>query len=188
MNAGTEAVALSKDAQNVALARLAGRILKVDHAGENGAIHIYAAQILVARLTAPELVPELHEFKSHEQRHRDIFAAELQRRGVSRCRSYLLCGFGGWCLGLITGLLGRRAICATTVAVERVVLRHLEHQLIRLRGDTLAVQAIESIVHEEREHHDRSAALAQQGRVWLKLLTPIVAAATEAVIWLGMKL
>jgi 3-demethoxyubiquinol 3-hydroxylase len=187
MSAQASAHDVSKDAKDE-LSRLAGRILKVDHAGENGAIHIYAAQILMARVTAPQLLPELREFKSHEQRHRDIFAAELRRRGVRRCRSYLFCGLGGWCLGLITGLLGRRAICATTVAVERVVLRHLEHQLILLRNDALAVQAIESIVHEEREHHDRSAVLAQEGRAWVKVLTPIVSAATETVIWLGMKL
>ncbi|WP_269630053.1 demethoxyubiquinone hydroxylase family protein [Pelomonas sp. BJYL3] len=31
------------------------RILKVNHAGENGAIHIYAAQAFVARLTSPRL-------------------------------------------------------------------------------------------------------------------------------------
>jgi ubiquinone biosynthesis monooxygenase Coq7 len=173
---------------HAAIQSLAARVLKVDHAGENGAIHIYAAQITMARITAPQLVAELKEFKSHEERHREIFAAELNRRGVRRCHSYALCGFGGFVLGLITGLLGRRAICATTVAVERVVLRHLEHQLEQLREDRLAVQAIESIVHEEREHHDRSAAMAQEGQLWLKVLTPVVAASTEAVIWLGMKL
>ena len=187
MSAEAQMQALSNTA-DVELAKLAGRILKVDHAGENGAIHIYAAQILVARLTAPQLLPELREFKSHEQRHRDVFAAELQRRGVRRCRSYLFCGLGGWCLGLITGLLGRRAICATTVAVEQVVLRHLEHQMLELRDDAQAVQAIESIVHEEREHHDRSAVLGARRSSMVAVLTPIVSAATEAVIWLGMKL
>ena len=49
-----------------------------------------------------------------------------QRRGKPRCRSYHLCGVGGWMLGLITGLLGRQAIAATTVAVENVVLGHLQ--------------------------------------------------------------
>ena len=66
---------------------LGARILKVNHAGENGAVHIYAGQILVARLTAPALVAELREFRSHEERHRALFAAELQRRGQPRCRS-----------------------------------------------------------------------------------------------------
>lgn len=169
---------------------LGARILKVNHAGENGAIHIYAGQIITARLTAPALVDELREFKSHEERHRAIFAAELQRRGVRRCRSYWLCGTGGFLLGLITGLFGRSAIAATTVAVEQVVLGHLRHQLRALAGrDEAAVTAIQQIVEEEQTHHDQSAAhLGATGRLWPRLLTPIVAASTESVIWLGMRL
>lgn len=169
---------------------LGGRILKVNHAGENGAIHIYAGQVIAARWTAPTLVDELREFKTHEERHRAIFAAELQRRGVPRCRSYGLCGAGGILLGLITGLFGRSAIAATTVAVERVVLRHLQHQLLTLSGrDEAAVSAIKQIVEEEQTHHDQSAAhLGDTGRFWPRVLTPIVAVSTEAVIWLGMRL
>jgi ubiquinone biosynthesis monooxygenase Coq7 len=97
---------------------LGARILKVNHAGENGAVHIYAGQIFVARLTAPKLVAELREFKVHEERHRAIFSAGLQRRGQPRCRSHLVCGLGGLVLGLVTALSGRAAIAATTVAVE----------------------------------------------------------------------
>ncbi|MFG6457481.1 demethoxyubiquinone hydroxylase family protein [Roseateles sp. BYS96W] len=168
-------------------ADLGARILKVNHAGENGAVHIYAAQILVARLTAPELVQDLREFRSHEERHRAIFQAELQRRGRQRCRSYLLCGVGGFVLGFVTALFGRRAIAATTVAVERVVLRHLQHQLTQLRPlDPAAVQAIEAIVADEQHHHDELAA-QDRGR-WVRCLEPVVAASTETVIWLGMKL
>jgi 3-demethoxyubiquinol 3-hydroxylase len=168
---------------------LGGRVLKVNHAGENGAVHIYAAQILMARVTARALVPELVEFKAHEEKHRAIFLAELQRRGVARCRSYGLCAVGGYTLGLVTGLFGRRAIAATTVAVERVVLGHLEQQMRELAGkDEAAVEAISRIVDEERQHHDRSASHARPGRWWLKLLTPVVAASTESVIWLGMHL
>lgn len=112
----------------------ANRVLKVNHAGEHGAVNIYAGQILVARLTAPDLVAELREFKSHEERHRATFWAELVRRNQPRCRSYHLCGLGGFVLGLVTGVLGRNAIAATTVAIERVVLRHLADQLSVLRG------------------------------------------------------
>lgn len=168
---------------------LGARILKVNHAGENGAIHIYAAQALVARLTAPDLVPELLAFKSHEERHRAIFWAELSARGRRRCRSYGLCGWGGWMLGLITGLLGRHAMAATTVAVERVVLRHLHQQIDLLREiDPKATAAIQAIVAEEQAHHDQSASHLQAERRWLRVLQPVVAWSTEGVIWLGMKL
>jgi ubiquinone biosynthesis monooxygenase Coq7 len=168
---------------------LGTRILKVNHAGEHGAIQIYTGQILLARLTAPQLVDELRDFRSHEMRHREIFGAELARRGARRCRSYWLCGIGGWTLGVLTGLMGAPAISATTVAVEQVVLRHLGHQLEQLRGsDVDAVTAISAIIDDERQHHDRSAAHERAGSFWPRLLTPVVAASTEAVIWLGMKL
>jgi len=167
---------------------LAARILKVNHAGENGAVHIYAGQIWMARFTAPSTVAELVANKADEERHRTIFWTELQRRHRPRCRSYWLCGFGGLALGLVTGLCGRRAISATTVAVERVVLRHLAQQLIDLHGkDEAAVQAIASIVAEERQHFEHAASHVSDDRFWLKILAPVVAASTEAVIWIGMR-
>jgi len=166
-----------------------GRVLKVDHAGEHGAVNIYSGQLFFARFTAPALVQELREFKQHEERHRQIFQAELQLRGMRRCRSYHLCGLGGYMLGLVTGLFGRGAIAATTVAVERVVLAHLKEQIRALEHtDAAAANAIRAIVAEEQEHHDRSEGHARASRVWLVLLAPVVALSTEVVIWAGMRL
>jgi ubiquinone biosynthesis monooxygenase Coq7 len=168
--------------------KFAARLLKVNHAGENGAVAIYSRQIFFARLTAPAMVAELIEFRVHEMKHRDIFWKELQRRDRPRCKSFWLCGVGGFTLGLVTGAFGRRAIAATTVAVERVVLRHLEHQLALLDGkDAAATGAIESIVVEERQHHDSSASHIARDRFWTRILSPLVAAATESVIWIGMR-
>lgn len=173
----------------VAAKSFAERVLKVNHAGENGAVNIYAGQLVFGRRTAPSMVQELQEFMAHEVSHREIFATELQRRGTRRCRSFVLCGVGGYALGLITGLFGRAAIAATTVAVERVVLAHLREQLRELEGnDAEAVAAISRIVADEQAHHDRSAAQAAQRKIWPALLSPIVAASTQSVIWLGMRL
>ncbi len=168
---------------------LGDRVIKVNHAGEHGAVNIYSGQLFMARFTAPGMVDELKEFRAHEQRHRAIFGAELARRGRARCRSYWLCGIGGGVLGLLTGLLGAGAISATTVAVESVVLRHLENQLLALQGnDPSAVAAISAIVLEEQQHHDCSAGHIHGGTLWSRLLSPVVSCSTEAVIWLGMRL
>lgn len=176
-------------AQSLHATDLGSRILKVNHAGEHGAINIYSGQIVAARFTARAMLDELQEFRLHEQRHRTIFGAELQRRGRRRCRSYWLCGIGGFVLGIVTGLCGRHAIAATTVAVERVVLRHLEHQVAILAGrDPSAVAAIEAIMQDEQLHHDQSASHVHADGLWYKVLSPIVSASTEAVIWLGMRL
>ena len=167
---------------------IGNRMMKVDHAGEHGAICIYSGQLFMARLFVPGMVSELNEFLSHERRHRAVFQAELQRRGYPRCRSYWLCGIGGLALGLVTGICGRKAIVATTVAVESVVLKHLAHQLDVLGDiDPHAVAAITSIVDEEQHHHDHSAAQIDVRDPWFRVLAPMVTAWTEAVIWMGMR-
>jgi 3-demethoxyubiquinol 3-hydroxylase len=166
-----------------------GKIIKVNHAGEHGAVNIYAGQIAVARSRAKALLPELAEFKAHEERHRAVFLRELEQRGLARCRSYWMCAFGGYILGIITGLLGPQAIAVTTVAVERVVLRHLKRQLQDLGGeDVHAVAAISSILTEEQQHHDQSALYIRHQGALSGLLGSVVSGATESVIWIGMRL
>lgn len=179
---------MNMTAQTLVDPEYANRVLKVNHAGEHGAVNIYRGQILAARLTAPSMLGELKEFKSHEEKHRSIFWAELQHRNRPRCKSYFLCGIGGFFLGLITGLCGRRAIAATTVAVERVVLGHLQHQLVTLGNDPRAYKAVSAIVKEERHHHDQSASHIKHDQFWPRVLTPVVTVSTEAVIWLGMRM
>src|SRR6266850_1708090 len=161
---------------------LGDRILKVNHAGEHGAVNIYRGQLVFAKWRAPALVSELQDFQAHEERHRALFWAELNRRGRRRCRSFHLCGIGGFLLGAITSLCGPSAIAATTVAVERVVLRHLEAQIKELSElDPRAVDAINAIVGDERTHHDQAKLEARQGSIWPRLLMPVVSGATEVV-------
>lgn len=168
---------------------LGDRVMKVDHAGEHGAICLYRAQLFFARWRAPETVAELEGFLAHERRHRARFGAELGRRGIRRCRSFLFCGLGGFVLGAATGLAGRQAIAATTVAIERVVLTHMEEQVESLAGtDAAAAGALRDVIGDEQAHHDLSKARLAANGFWPKLIDPLVAASTGAVIWLGMRL
>lgn len=168
---------------------LGDRVMKVDHAGEHGAICIYRAQRWFARWRAPEMVGELSTFLEHEQRHRALFGVELERRGSRRCRSYHLCGLGGFVLGAVTGLCGGRAIAATTVAIETVVLRHMQDQVAELAQiDPAAADALRDVIAEEQEHHDLSNQRLTPPGFWSKVVNPVVSASTEAVIWLGMRL
>jgi ubiquinone biosynthesis monooxygenase Coq7 len=168
---------------------LGDRVVKVDHAGEHGAVCIYTAQRWFARWRAPDMLAEIDGFIAHEKGHRACFAAELNRRRRSRCRSYWPCGIGGFVLGTVTGIAGRQAIAATTVAIERVVLRHMREQIDELADvDPHAVEALRRIIAEEQEHLDVSAARLPPGNIWTKLIEPVVAVSTETVIWLGMRL
>ena len=167
----------------------AGRVLKVDHAGEFGAVNIYRAQILVAKLSRSHHRTMLEEFIEHERRHLDIFETELKERGVRRCRSFWLCGVGGYALGIVTGLLGRKAVMACTAAVESVVTRHLQSQLDFLvrENDKAAYTAVSSILQDEQAHRD-AAVEAGTDCVFYRPLHYLVEVSTEFVIWLGMRL
>lgn len=166
---------------------LGDRVLRVDHAGEHGAVCVYAAQRRLARWTAPAMLAQIDQFLAHEQRHRALFAAELARRGQRRCVSYRACAVLGTMLGTMTGLMGAQAIAATTVAIERVVLRHLIEQLAELATtDRAATAVIGQIVADEQQHHDDSARQLRGGALqWV--LNAGVGAVTEAVIWIGMR-
>lgn len=75
------------------------KILKVNHAGEFGAINIYKSQIFLSKLFMKDLVPVLQDFLADEQRHLDIFWQEIQARNGVKCKSYWLCGLGGYFMG-----------------------------------------------------------------------------------------
>ena len=85
--------------------------------------------------------------------------------------------------------MGRKAIAATTIAIESVVLRHLADQRAQLVAvDPLAAELIASIVEDEQLHHDSSYDEIDVDSVLLRSLRSIVGGSTELVIWLGMKL
>ena len=110
------------------------RIVRVDHAGEYGAIRIYGAQIRVARWLYPDIVPDLTHMLEHELKHCAIFSAAMLTRNSRPCRLVSLWSMGGSVLGFLTALLGRQGIWTCTAAVEATVHRHLDDQLRFLAG------------------------------------------------------
>ncbi|NJM30982.1 MAG: demethoxyubiquinone hydroxylase family protein [Rhizobiales bacterium] len=97
------------------------RILKVNHAGEHGAIRIYGAQLIVARRRFPGICGKLDEMLGHEIRHHSAFAGAMEPRGAKPCRLMFLWAWGGWWLGFLTAFLAQRAL--KCVAVECGKLR-----------------------------------------------------------------
>jgi ubiquinone biosynthesis monooxygenase Coq7 len=132
------------------------KILKVNHAGEFGAINIYRAQIFVCQLLRKDYVSLLEALMADEQRHLNILWAEIQRRDGVRCKSYWLCGVGGWCMGFLSALFGKAGVMACTWAVESVVVNHLHEQLSYLasKNDQEALVAVRSILEDEKSHRD----------------------------------
>ncbi|HTQ14878.1 MAG TPA: demethoxyubiquinone hydroxylase family protein [Rhizomicrobium sp.] len=164
--------------------RTVKQILRVNHAGEYGAIRIYQAQILTARFLEPTLLPFLRETLAHEREHLAAFRELMPPRGTRPCGALPLWGTGGALLGLFTGLLGRDAIFICTEAVERTVHAHLERQLRWLgRDDPTLSQTIRAVQAQE-EGHLRHAQAGQTTRTRAgAVLARFVAAVTALLIW-----
>lgn len=85
-------------------------IIRVDRAGDRGAICIYCAQLVVASVLYKDSVPTLEGMLLHEREHFDTFSRLLNARGIRHCYGLGLWVFGGFTLGTITALLGRNVL------------------------------------------------------------------------------
>ncbi|KLN60255.1 ubiquinone biosynthesis protein UbiB [Kiloniella spongiae] len=162
------------------------RIVKVNHAGEYGAIRIYRAQIWVARLLYPEIVAFLMETLEHEINHCALFRSAMPERNSRPCRIMGLWGNGGLVLDFVTSLFGRQGIWICTAAVEKAVHHHLEDQLFFLKDkDPALYSLIKDIQAEELSHLQHAEDNITVNSSWARLLTCSITLATDAVIWLS---
>ena len=167
-------------------ARTIARILKVNHAGEYGAIRIYRAQIWMAKRFYPDLVGFLEETLTHELRHAAMFRDAMPARSARPCRIMALWGNSGFLLGFGTALLGRQGIWICTAAVEGAVHRHLQDQLAFLRErDAELYSLIDAIKDEELGHLNHAEDRITVRTVWATLLDGAISVATDTVIWLS---
>lgn len=108
-------------------------IVRVNHAGEYGAVRIYQGQIAVLKGTKEE--PTLQHFLEQEKSHLRGCNESLERY---RSRPSLLMPFwdiAGYALGAFTATLGKDAAMACTEAVETVISDHYNDQLRMLHEE-----------------------------------------------------
>jgi ubiquinone biosynthesis monooxygenase Coq7 len=168
--------------------RIVRRILRVNHAGEQGAISIYGAQIALAKARYPDLLPWLEETLQHEKRHRGTFLEMMPTRATTPCPVASVWSVGGAILGLVTALLGRHGVIVCTAAVERTVHKHLVEQIAYLSGrDAELADSIRKVQVEENQHlafaeerHDPQAPVA-------RLLSAAISIVTEALIFIATR-
>lgn len=164
--------------------RTVRQILRVNHAGEYGAIRIYQAQIFIARLLDRNAIPFLEETLRHERRHLAAFRELMLPRGTRPCGAMPLWGLGGWALGCITALLGHNAIMVCTEAVERTVHAHLNKQLAWLgKSDVTLSDAIVAIRNEEMGHLEGAQSHQTRHSSVDETVDRFVAAMTAFLIW-----
>jgi ubiquinone biosynthesis monooxygenase Coq7 len=162
------------------------RILKVNHAGEYGAVRIYRAQLWLARRLYPDIVNFLEETLGHEIQHCARFRDAMRPRNTGPCRAMILWGNGGYVLGFVTALLGRQGVWICTAAVEATVHRHLEEQLHYLAGKDLELYGLISAIQvQELRHLDHADERISADAAWSRALNATIAGTTEALIWLS---
>lgn len=162
------------------------RILKVNHAGEFGAIRIYGAQIWMARRLFPDIVPALRDMRDDEIKHCRLFRDAMPSRKARPCRVMAFWSLGGYLLGFLTALGGRNMVWICTEAVESTVHRHLEDQLAFLAAGDPELHGLIASIQEEELAHLREAEKNQTARAMSHtLLLPVVAALTDLMIWLS---
>tara|TARA_R110000751_G_scaffold306297_1_gene424359 strand:+ start:2120 stop:2629 length:510 start_codon:yes stop_codon:yes gene_type:complete len=164
------------------------RIIRVDHAGEFGAINIYKAQRIIASILYKDIVVKLDEMLMHEKEHFKIFDCWLKNNNIRHCYALWFWSVGGFILGLVTALLGRKSIWVCTNAVETTVLHHLNWQLSFLKvHDHSAYQAVLSIKNDEEEHQKYGVLNGSNSLIYLPIKW-VVNYSTSFAIWLSTKL
>ncbi|WP_320200062.1 demethoxyubiquinone hydroxylase family protein [Agrobacterium sp. rho-13.3] len=162
------------------------RILKVNHAGEFGAIRIYGAQILIAGRLFPDIVKTLEDMRDDEIDHCRLFREAMPERGAKPCRVMSLWSLGGYVLGFLTALCGRNMVWICTEAVESAVHRHLQDQLAFLDNRDPDLHALIASIQEQELAHLREAENNQKSQGLSRaLLLPVIGALTDMMIWLS---
>ena len=111
--------------------------IRVDHAGERGAIKIYEGQLLALNtfVKDEELKKTIEEMKIHEKEHCDFFENEIKKRNIKPTKFLPLWDLLGVSLGFGSTIIGKKAAMLCTASVEEVIDKHYQNQINQLEND-----------------------------------------------------
>ena len=111
--------------------------IRVDHAGERGAIKIYEGQLLALNTVVhnEELKKKIIEMKKHEEVHRNFFEEEIKKRKINPTKLLPLWDVLGVGLGFGSTILGKKATMLCTASVEEVIDEHYQNQINQIGSD-----------------------------------------------------
>ena len=130
-------------------------IIRVDHAGERGAIKIYEGQLLALKTIKQDenLLNTIEEMKEQEKEHLDYFEKEIQKRKIKPTYFLPLWDMMSVALGFGSALLGKKATMLCTASVEEVIDGHYSNQLKKLGNDEKDLKKkIEKFKEDEVNH------------------------------------
>ncbi len=132
-------------------------IIRVDHAGERGAIKIYEGQLLALKTFKQNehLKRKIEEMKEHEREHYEFFDNEIKKRNIKPTKLLPLWDIMGVTLGFGTAMLGEKAAMLCTASVEEVIDGHYKDQTYKLKDDEKDLkEKIKKFRQDELEHKD----------------------------------
>ena len=169
--------------------QLVERMVRVDHAGEYGAVRIYSGQLAV--LGRASTGPVIRQMAEQEHEHLAAFDKLVVERRVRPTALMPLWHVAGFALGAATALLGERAAMACTVAVEEVIDEHYAKQIEALEdagGEAALKQRLEEFRADEIEHREVGLAHGAREAPGYEPLTAFVKAGSRLAIWLSERI
>jgi len=131
--------------------------LRVDHAGEHGAIKIYEGQLLALNTIVKneDLKKTIEVMKQHEKEHCDYFENEIKKRNIKPTKFLPLWDLLGVGLGFGSTLLGKNATMLCTASVEEIIDKHYQDQIDQLLpNENILKEKIKKFRNDELHHKD----------------------------------
>ena len=129
--------------------------IRVDHAGERGAVKIYEGQLLALNTLVKneDLRKTIEEMKVHEKEHCEYFEMEIKKRKIRPTKFLPLWDLLGVGLGFGSTLLGKKAAMLCTASVEEVIDKHYQSQIDQLGSDEKDLKKKIIKFREDELHH-----------------------------------
>ncbi len=131
--------------------------IRVDHAGERGAVKIYEGQLLALNTLVKneDLKKKIEEMKVHEVEHCQFFENEIKKRNIKPTKFLPLWDLLGVGLGFGSTLLGKKAAMLCTASVEEVIDKHYLDQINQLGPEEKELKKkIIKFRNDELDHKD----------------------------------
>ena len=133
--------------------------IRVDHAGERGAIKIYEGQLLALNTLVKNesLKKIIEEMKNHEKEHLDFFSKEIKKRKIKPTKLMPLWDLLGVGLGFSSVIMGKKATMLCTASVEEVIDEHYQNQINEINNDEKNLKEKIKKFRNDEIHHKNIA-------------------------------
>ena len=134
-------------------------IIRVDHAGERGAIKIYEGQLLALNTFVKDenLKKTIEKMKKHEKEHLDFFSKEIKKRKIKPTKLLPLWDVLSVGLGFSSAIMGKKAAMLCTASVEEVIDKHYQNQINQLNSNEKVLKEKIKKFRDDELHHKNIA-------------------------------